>query len=74
MAGAEFFVKVAVECIHYSLDVFASTCFAYQQIITIYVHYHFNTLHSFEDIFPTLRMVLYKKTTVCVLVHPQLKH
>ena len=52
MAGAEFFVKVAVQCVHHSLDVFAGTYFAYQQIITIYVHYHFNTLHSFEDIFP----------------------
>ena len=50
VAGAEFFVKVAVECIHCSLD--AHACFAYQQINTFYVHYHFNTLHSFEDIFP----------------------
>lgn len=48
--------------------------FAYQRIITIYVHYHFNTLNSFEGIFPTLRMVLYKKTIICVLVHQQFKH
>ena len=67
VAGAEFFVKVAVECVHYSLDVFAahvlptnkSTLFMF--IITSIPYIVLKTF------FLMLRMVLYKKTIVCVL-------
>ena len=63
-------IKAAVEC-----RIFASTCFAYQQIITI-LGFIITSIPYIPVgvVFPTLRMVLYKRATVCVLVHPQFKH